>query len=309
MRRPSAILRLGGVLLALTASGIAVAADSRAPAAVPMVRAASASGALELTDSRGGRAVISAAAMRPGDVVSGDVDLVSSGGDADATLSATGLRDAAGLSTRLRLTVTDVGLGRVVYSGPMADLGSVALGTLRADERRTFRFAVALPADVDNAYAGSSANVTFEWSAVAATVAATGAHTGAAGSAPPTATGTGNGGYAAPTGIGDIKPPKLRVSAPRSQRVVLGTLMVTAKCSERCSIVGASRGFVRATAPIGKLAPHTKSVVVLRLSRRTAKRIARQVAGGRRIKVRVRLMAADMASNRSSAGVNIKIRR
>lgn len=136
----------------------------------------SATGAVSITNSLEGQAILTAAPMIPGTSVTGTVNLVNTGDAAERlTLDASDPVDHPGpgggrLSERLRLRVEDVstdGNPQTVFAGPLADLEQAGLGTLDEDERRTYRFVVTFPdggADgADNAFQGSSASVDFEW--------------------------------------------------------------------------------------------------------------------------------------------------
>jgi hypothetical protein len=54
-----------------------------------------------------------------------------------------------------------------VYSGKLASLSSVALGSMAQGEAHRYRFSVSLPSDAGDSYQGTSSAVTFIWSATA----------------------------------------------------------------------------------------------------------------------------------------------
>jgi hypothetical protein len=141
----------------------------------------SATGAVSITNSLEGHAILTAPAMLPGTTTTGSVSLANTGdGDETLTLDSSAPADTPGpgggrLSQRLRLRVEDVSQGGnavVVYDGTLDGLHLADLGTLQKDERRTYRFVVTFPDGgangADNAYQGSSATIGFDWTAGAA---------------------------------------------------------------------------------------------------------------------------------------------
>jgi hypothetical protein len=133
-------------------------------------------GALAITNSREGQAILTAVPMVPGTSTTGSVNLVNSGeANETLTLDAGAPVDTPGpggglLSERLRLRVdaiTQGGATTTVYSGALTALDLADLGTLDKDEARTYRFVVTFPDGgangADNAYQGSSASIGFEW--------------------------------------------------------------------------------------------------------------------------------------------------
>jgi hypothetical protein len=141
----------------------------------------SSSGAVSITNSLEGHAILTAPAMLPGTTTTGSVSLANTGdSDETLTLDSSAPVDTPGaggghLSQRLRLRVEDVSQGGnaiVVYNGTLDGLHLADLGTLKKDERRTYRFVVTFPDGgangADNAYQGSSATIGFDWTAGAA---------------------------------------------------------------------------------------------------------------------------------------------
>jgi hypothetical protein len=170
MARVKHILRRGGVSLLLTAvaASVAVAAPGRAPA--QQLRLTAATGALSLSNSRAGAAILSAPAMRPGATSSGTVTI---GASAAARLALDARIDAetpgtggGRLSSQLQLVVADAATGTVVYRGSPAGLANANAGTLAAGQRRTYRFTVTLPATAGNAVQGARLGLSFVWTAV-----------------------------------------------------------------------------------------------------------------------------------------------
>ena len=142
-------------------------------------RAAAVSGSLTQSNSRDGGAILGATAMRPGDVVSGDVTIANTGDLAGAfQLSQTPISEAPGpgggrLSSKLHLQVfdvTDPAVPQTMWAGGLGAFTGRDLGMFGAGQARTYRFVVTFPDDgsaADNAFAGSSSTVRFVWTATA----------------------------------------------------------------------------------------------------------------------------------------------
>jgi hypothetical protein len=138
---------------------------------------AQATGPLVANDREGG-AILSAAALAPGQTTSGEVTIRNAGDAAGAfTLSSSagidsGAPAAGPLSGVLDLAITDVTGATPVplFAGKLATLPRVALGTFAAGAQRRYRFELTYPngpAVVNNAYQGASASIRFDWDAVA----------------------------------------------------------------------------------------------------------------------------------------------
>jgi hypothetical protein len=179
-RRPplTVIAALGLAMLVTVPSGAMVVAHLVGTPAGPPLTVGAAAGTLAIGNSRAGRAILSARAMRPGERATGTVTLSNTGDGPEAiALAAEGAVDRAGvrggrLSERLVLTVADVsgaGQSATVYAGPLRALGLVRLGVWPAGAVHTFRFTVRFAdggvAGADNAYQGASATIGFRWTA------------------------------------------------------------------------------------------------------------------------------------------------
>jgi hypothetical protein len=175
--RPIATLVMS-IAMALAAIGLAVAAPGGLMGGDPQLARAeiqSASGAVHIANSRAGQAVFNAAAMRPGEGVSGAVTI---GNDGDRpgqfAVRPTGLQDVAPnggrLSERVELVlfdVTNVQTPKTIYAGVPADFEEVDLGVIAPGSERDYLFAATLPdGDDDNRYQGAALSLGFEWSAV-----------------------------------------------------------------------------------------------------------------------------------------------
>jgi hypothetical protein len=139
----------------------------------------SASGAVTISNSQDGQAILQARPMLPGQEASGTVQLVNTGdGPESLTLDSNDPVDQPGpggghLSDRLLLRVYDLSSSsRLVYDGSLTGLHLADLGTWSKGESHTFRFVVTFPDGgangADNAYQGSAASIGFSWTAGAA---------------------------------------------------------------------------------------------------------------------------------------------
>ena len=153
-------LVLAAAMLALAATAVALPAprDTRPP----RLAVERTSAPLAHSNSRAGRAILTAADMKPGERRSGEVTIRNEGGAGSLALAT----HASGpLAERLRLTVVDDASGDVVLAAPLADAPAcVPLGDLRAGTSRTYRFTATFETGPDdNAFAGAGASADFEW--------------------------------------------------------------------------------------------------------------------------------------------------
>ena len=162
-------------LLALTALGIAFGAPGGDDE--PRLKLAAAGGSLTLVNSKEGEAVFTAGAMRPGGQASGTVQITNSGsvpGALSVDRAADPLEtpgDGGGLlSARLELAVIDVTLASapvVVWSGKLAAMPTLGVGTIPPGEQRAYRFEATMAHGADdNAFQGASLSAGFTWTAV-----------------------------------------------------------------------------------------------------------------------------------------------
>jgi Ca2+-binding RTX toxin-like protein len=164
-------------LLLVAAATLYAAGGWRPAAATPQVRA-TAEGSMALTDSKGEGAIFDLDNIAPGESGSGEVTITNSGSAAGAlTLASADLSDDLGryggaLSQRLELRVERAGSGATeVYSGSLAAMPELQLGTLAAGESRTYRFLVTMldggapssPFVDDNLYQRASTSVGYQW--------------------------------------------------------------------------------------------------------------------------------------------------
>jgi Ca2+-binding RTX toxin-like protein len=172
----AAVAALG--LLLLAATTLYAASGWQPVSEAPQVRAAAA-GSMALTDSKGEGAIFSLADFAPGVTGAGEVTIGNSGTAPGAlTLASTGLSDDPGrygglLSQRLLLRVEDLSSGAAeeVYSGDLASMPELRLGTLADGKSRTYRFLVTMldggapssPFVDDNVFQQASTGIGYEW--------------------------------------------------------------------------------------------------------------------------------------------------
>jgi hypothetical protein len=177
--RPAATLIIS-LVMALGAIGLAVAAPGghRQPASADLQNA---SGALAISNSHAGRAILQVDRLRPGDAAQGAVTIGNDGDvPGDFTVDLSGVQDVPGayggrLSQRLQLAVVDVTHAQMVFSGTPAEFAAVDLGRFAAGESRDYLVAATLPDGglngSDNAFQGSRLSLGLEWRATAVATA------------------------------------------------------------------------------------------------------------------------------------------
>lgn len=165
-------------LLLVAATTLFAATGWRSAAAAPQLRA-TAEGSMALTDSKGEGAIFDIDNIAPGGSGAGEVTIANSGTAPGAlSLASTGLSDDPGrygglLSQRLVLRVEDVTSGspKEVFSGGIASMPQLQLGTLASGQSRTYRFTVTMlddgapssPFVEDNTYQEASAGIAYRW--------------------------------------------------------------------------------------------------------------------------------------------------
>jgi hypothetical protein len=170
---------LAGIALVVGGSGALAAEIASQPRdATPRIEAR-ASGKVVVTNSRKGKAVLSASGLKPGAQVSGTVKIGNKGRKVvTLRLTRAAMKQVAGpyggqLGPLLRLSVIDVTKKKrpkVLYQGALVQMKTRKLGTLKPRKSRKFRFVVdfpaAAPAGVDqNLAMGSTVTVKFVWTA------------------------------------------------------------------------------------------------------------------------------------------------
>jgi RTX calcium-binding nonapeptide repeat (4 copies) len=159
--------------VSLVALSAAAAQAANVPATAQIDTRLSASrGALSISDSLQGRAVLNAANLAPGDAASGVVSVLNKGpARGTLTLAAANLasppgRGGGSLASALQVRIEDrTAGGATVFAGPLDTLHTLLLGGLAPAQRRSYRFTATLPPQTGNEYAGASTRVDFAWSA------------------------------------------------------------------------------------------------------------------------------------------------
>jgi spore coat-associated protein N len=124
-------------------------------------------------------ALFTAGNMKPGDTVSGTVDIQNTGSlPGTFTLATSHVTDALGLLGQLDLKVEDCGLWNgataptcsgtnLVYNAKAGSVGTVNLNSFAASAKHRYKFDVTLPSATTNAFQGKTASVEFDWDAAA----------------------------------------------------------------------------------------------------------------------------------------------
>ncbi len=168
---------LGALAMALSAFGLALAAPGT-EGELADARVAAAAGAVEIVNSHEGTAVLGAAALQPGEQVSGTVSIGNAGTLPGRLALRTGaLTDTAGpgggrLSDALHLSifdVTDAAQPATLYAGPAAGVTELAAGTVAPGGVHEYRLEATLltPPGDDNRFQGSALSLGLEWGATA----------------------------------------------------------------------------------------------------------------------------------------------
>ncbi|HKE78392.1 MAG TPA: hypothetical protein VKB54_03755 [Solirubrobacteraceae bacterium] len=270
------------LVVVLLAAGVVAAACVTGDRGAARAAVGSATGPL-VSSSLANTAILSARGLRPGDAKAGEVTVQNVGDQAGAfALSSGGIADGSvPLSGALDLSVQDITPGRgsaVLYSGKLGALPSVGLGTLAEGELRRYRFTVALPASVGDAYQGASTSASFVWTATGV---------GAAPAPAPPA-------QPAPVPAAPKPAPK---PAPRASLVararqagVGGTVSMTVACDASCRAVVAGTvvdGRTKVRVPTFRRTLTKRTRIRLSLPPRARTALSR----GRTISVRLRLQA------------------
>lgn len=292
------------VFLALAGSATAAVLGRGEPPGA-QASAVSAEGSFGFASSRDGMPIFSAAAIGPGDSVSGTVEIADTGTlPGELTVSRHDVEDVGGtgggrLSEQLSLRIADVsdpGEPVVVYSGPLATMPAREAGLLEPGQSRTYEFVATLPESgaPQNDLQGASTSVAYAWTAHEAAAPAS---PGPAPSADPLPAPGGPrpepGASPAPAA------PALRLAITRVRRALHGgRLLVWASCDSSCRIVAHGRFRVRGPGGSGSAG--------LRLAPR-----AGYAAGIHRLRIRVphrlrRLLESSPSPVRLSARIVLR---
>ncbi len=188
MNRITALWRTspGALLLGLGTIGLAAAvtigsgADFTSSTANPgnIVTA----GTFSHTNSKDTAAIFTGSNLKPGDQVSGTVDITNTGSLAGTfslakTVTADTTAPGNPFATKLTVVITDqtdptctvACAGTAVYTGSISAMGTVSLGSYAPAAVHRYRFVVTFPDGgsngADNAYRGASTTVRYDWTA------------------------------------------------------------------------------------------------------------------------------------------------
>jgi hypothetical protein len=182
---PGTAVPLAAALVAIVIAAAAFArgfGDEGGASALRLLAAAN--GRIELTNSKPDAAIVTAAELVPGKTVAGSVKVGMTGqGDARLRVAPRLAATSPGLFggqlyDALRIKLDRPGAihpknRRPVYKGRLSGMGRMGLGSVAAGATRRYRISVTMPDSGqppsptagDNAYQGSSAQVSFVWSA------------------------------------------------------------------------------------------------------------------------------------------------
>ena len=292
--RPIATLVIS-IAMALGAIGLAVAAPGGlgGQRELARVQVQAASGAVSIANSRAGQAVFNAAAMRPGEGVSGRVTIGNNGNHPGRfAVQATGVQDVTGpngglLSERVQLVlfdVTDVQRPVTVYAGDATGFAQVDLGVMAPGDERDYLFAATLPDGGpngdDNLFQGAGLSLGFQWSAANTPSTATPTPTAPVATPTPAPT-TPTPPAVAPALADELGMPaatscikkgtlKLRVKAPRGTKIVSAVIKVNGKIKAR-------RKGKKASKPVTlrRLKKTTKLTIIVKASNKRTYSVSR----------------------------------
>ena len=173
---------LVALLLVLAAAGVAIGSGANFNSASASPSNTFSSGTLSQSNSKANQAILTASNLKPGGSSTGTVDIANTGsvtGVFSLTKSTPSDTPASpALSSKLTLVITDQGdpdcrsgcpAASTVYSGTLAGMGAISLGTFTAGAKHRYQFAVTFPDSGtqggDNAYQGASTTVDYTFTA------------------------------------------------------------------------------------------------------------------------------------------------
>ena len=169
---------VGALAVVLAAVGITVGSGANFTAHAANPANTFTAGTLTIGSSAAS-ALFNAPNMKPGDNVSGTVDIANTGSvPGTFTLSTSNPVDTGALLGQLDLKIEDCGLfngssapnctgTNVVYDAKANGVGTVSLGSFAASAKHRYKIDVTLPSSTTNAFQGKTASVEFDWDAAA----------------------------------------------------------------------------------------------------------------------------------------------
>ena len=156
---------LFNLLAAVAVVGVLIFGSSDSRAAFRLMGA---SGAVSLSNSREGAAILNGTGLRPGTQSRGSVTIGNQGSsETRLALQVSSEGEAAGAGgariwDTLQISISDG--ATVVYEGRVADLGRLALGALNGGGQRTYTMTAWVPSGAnDNALQGAQLSLRFTW--------------------------------------------------------------------------------------------------------------------------------------------------
>lgn len=175
--------RLAALAALLAAGAVAVGSGANFSSSSANPSNTFSSGTLSQSNSKSNAAVLTASGMKPGDpATTGTVDIHndgSVGGTFTLSKSALTNSDATNpLSGKLDVVISDCGLwasgtapsctgASQKYSGKLGAMGTIALGSYGAGDKRRYHFSVSFPdgGSGDDVYQGDSTSLQYDWNA------------------------------------------------------------------------------------------------------------------------------------------------
>jgi spore coat-associated protein N len=171
---------LGALAVVVAAAGLTAGSGANFTASSANPSNTFTAGTLTIGDSQSS-AILSAPNLKPGDSVSGTVDIQNTGSVAGAfSLATSNAADSTpSLLGQLDLKIEDCGVyagstapscgsGTVVHNGKVSALSTAPLGAFAANAKHRYKFDVTLPSTTGNSFQGKSASVQFDWTATTA---------------------------------------------------------------------------------------------------------------------------------------------
>lgn len=165
---------MAGFVGVLAATGIAVGSGANFNSASANPSNTFSAGTISQSNSKEGQAVLTASNLKPGGSATGNVTIKNTGSVAGGfILTQSGLTNSDTtnpLSAKLTLSIKDE-TNAVVYTGTIAGMGNISLGTWQPNDEHTYTFTVSFPdgggSGADNVYQGDQTSVTYTFTASA----------------------------------------------------------------------------------------------------------------------------------------------
>ena len=172
---------VGALAVVLAAVGITVGSGANFTAQAANPSNTFTAGTLTIGSSASS-ALFNATNLKPGDTVTGTVDIQNTGSlPGTFSLSTSNVVDTNSLLPQLDLKVEDCGVftgtggttaptcagTNNVYNAKASAVGTVNLGSFSASAKHRYLFSVTMPSSIANTFQGKTASVEFDWDAAA----------------------------------------------------------------------------------------------------------------------------------------------